>query len=315
MRHRDAGSSPRHRGEDRDGAAGYVYVQKPLTYTVREGRVLLDLAEQTRSAASSRRWAIRAIPVMTGGAVVELIRGGVIGRVSEVHVWTNRPVWPQARRGRRRNLTPPEFELGCVARTGGCGLGLSPGLCAFQLARLGAVRRWRAGRYGRAPDRFSGVRRWSPALPTRIETRHTLWGGDTNPWDRAGPAELTSYPLACVTHYEFANAPGGKLSMTWYDGGLMPPTPHNTPAGARMDPGGGVLYVGDAGILIHETYGNRPTLIGDGVEARAAAIPQSLPRIQRRPGRPRDELDPQPFKAARRRFPRRSRPLCRSTRP
>ena len=27
---------------------------------------------------------------------VELVRGGVIGPVREVHVWTNRPIWPQA---------------------------------------------------------------------------------------------------------------------------------------------------------------------------------------------------------------------------
>ena len=32
-------------------------------------------------------------------------------------------------------------------------------------------------------------------------------------------------------------------------------------------------------MMMHETYGSKPTLIGDGVEARAAAIPQSLPRI------------------------------------
>ncbi|MEJ0061506.1 MAG: hypothetical protein WDM79_18950 [Terricaulis sp.] len=61
-----------------------------------------------------------------------------------------------------------------------------------------------------------------PGLPTRIETRHTLWGGDTNPWDGRGPAELTSYPLASTTHYSFANAPGGPLALTWYDAGLMP---------------------------------------------------------------------------------------------
>ncbi len=68
--------------------------------------------------------------------------------------------------------------------------------------------------------------------------------------------------------------------MTWYDGGLMPPTPPGLPAGARMDPGGGVLYIGDRGMLMHETYGEKPVLIGDGVAERAAAIPTSLPRIR-----------------------------------
>ena len=26
---------------------------------------------------------------------VELVRAGIVGKVSEVHVWTNRPIWPQ----------------------------------------------------------------------------------------------------------------------------------------------------------------------------------------------------------------------------
>ncbi len=59
-----------------------------------------------------------------------------------------------------------------------------------------------------------------------------------------------------------------------------------------MNAGGGVLYVGDAGMLMHETYGNNPTLIGDGVEARAARHPANAPAHRRRPRRPRDELDP-----------------------
>jgi hypothetical protein len=42
---------------------------------------------------------------------------------------------------------------------------------------------------------------------------------------------------------------------------------------------GGVLFIGDKGMLIHDTYGEKPTLIGDEANARAAAIPQSLPRV------------------------------------
>jgi hypothetical protein len=117
-----------------------------------------------------------------------------------------------------------------------------------------------------------------PGLPTRVETRHSPWGGDTNPWDRRGPDELTSYPLASVTHYEFGNAPGGPLHLTWYDGGLMPPTPERMPPG-RMDPGGGVMFVGESGWMLHETYGLNPVLFGEGVAERAAAIPVSLSRI------------------------------------
>ena len=69
-----------------------VYVQKPLTWSVHEARHLQQLAQRTgvvtqmgnqgHSGDGTRR-------------IVELIRAGVIGPVSEVHIWTNRPSWPQ----------------------------------------------------------------------------------------------------------------------------------------------------------------------------------------------------------------------------
>ncbi|WBY08018.1 hypothetical protein PIB19_00115 [Sphingomonas sp. 7/4-4] len=118
-----------------------------------------------------------------------------------------------------------------------------------------------------------------PGLPTRIETRHSRWGGDDDIWDGKPPADLGSYPLANITTYEFGHAKGGPITMTWYDGGLMPPTPPAMPATARMNPDGGVLYIGDRGMLMHDTYGEKPVLIGEGTAARAAAVPVSLPRI------------------------------------
>jgi hypothetical protein len=47
-----------------------------------------------------------------------------------------------------------------------------------------------------------------------------------------------------------------------------------------LNPEGGVLFVGARGMLMHETYGERPMLIGEGLNEAAKAVPQSLPRIQ-----------------------------------
>ena len=47
-----------------------------------------------------------------------------------------------------------------------------------------------------------------------------------------------------------------------------------------MSGDGGVLFVGaHGGMLMHQTYGEKPMLIGEGLD-EAAKIPQSLPRIQ-----------------------------------
>jgi predicted dehydrogenase len=119
-----------------------------------------------------------------------------------------------------------------------------------------------------------------PGLPTKVETRHSRWAGNDSLWETKRPAELTSYPLASVTYYEFGHAKGGPLHLTWYDGGILPPTPPGFPANLKMSGDGGVLFVGSKGMLMHETYGEKPVLIGAGLDEKAAKVPHTLPRIQ-----------------------------------
>lgn len=255
----------------------HVYVQKPLTYTVREGRTLLDLARRNPKLVT--QMGNQGHSGDDGRRTIELIRGGVIGRVREVHVWTNRPVWPQGEPRPPAVAKPDTLDWDLWLGPAAVDWGYHPDYAHFN---------WRGwvpfgvGALGDMGAHLIDFPVWAlePGLPTRVETRHSRWGGDTNLWDSLPPAELGSYPLASITTYRFGNAKGGPLTMTWYDGGLMPPTPEAMPATARMSPDGGVLYIGDRGMLMHETYGEKPVLIGDGVEARAAAVPVSLPRIQ-----------------------------------
>lgn len=83
----------------------HVYLQKPLTRTVFEAYLLKKLAKEygvctqmgnQGSAANGLRRA------------VELVQAGVLGPVKEVHVWTNRPIWPQAPKVMSR---PPEAPV------------------------------------------------------------------------------------------------------------------------------------------------------------------------------------------------------------
>jgi len=70
----------------------HVYCQKPLTQTIYEARYLRTLAQETRvitqmgNQGSSLDGFCRA---------VECIQAGLIGPVRQVHVWSNRPIWPQ----------------------------------------------------------------------------------------------------------------------------------------------------------------------------------------------------------------------------
>ena len=71
----------------------HAYVQKPLTHTVKEARVLRELAREKKLCTQMGNQGTAENGLRTA---VELIRAGVIGQVREVHVWTNRPVWPQS---------------------------------------------------------------------------------------------------------------------------------------------------------------------------------------------------------------------------
>lgn len=71
----------------------HVYVQKPLTHTVKEARVLRELAVEKKVCTQMGNQGTAENGLREA---VEIIRAGVIGQVKEVHVWTNRPIWPQA---------------------------------------------------------------------------------------------------------------------------------------------------------------------------------------------------------------------------
>jgi len=83
----------------------HVYVQKPLTHNVWEARRLRELANEHKVATQMGNQGTADNGLRRG---VEVIRAGAVGPVKEVHVWTNRPIWPQAPQVTERpKETPP----------------------------------------------------------------------------------------------------------------------------------------------------------------------------------------------------------------
>ena len=79
----------------------------------------------------------------------EMIWAGEIGNVTEVHAWTNRPVWPQGLHGvARRKRRCPRRSIGKRGSASQSMRPYSPAYAAVQLARLLRFRLRRAGRYG-----------------------------------------------------------------------------------------------------------------------------------------------------------------------
>jgi predicted dehydrogenase len=83
------------------GRGKHVYVQKPLTRTVWEARQLQEGANKYKVASQMGN---QGYSNEGTRQAAEMIWAGEIGNVTEVHAWTNRPIWPQG----LTQIPPPE---------------------------------------------------------------------------------------------------------------------------------------------------------------------------------------------------------------
>ncbi|PHX96536.1 MAG: oxidoreductase [Gemmatimonadetes bacterium] len=134
---------------------------------------------------------------------------------------------------------------------------------------------------------------WALGLthPTSIEATSTAFGMATlPPLDPSAAASTpegrprqvpAAFPLATTVHYHFAargNMPAVKLN--WFDGGLYPPRPDLLPDTEVLKGEGGVIFYGEKGILMNDTYGANPRCYPQSVMDVAAQVPKSMPRIE-----------------------------------
>ncbi len=273
----------------------HVYVQKPLTSTVAEARLLARVA---RESGVVTQMGNQGHSEDDARLINEWIEADVIGPVREVHIWTNRPIWPQ---GLPLPVTPEEMPdksdwwPGSTNRRIASALdgGYAQPLTVDWKNFVGPIaedvayhpiyhpfhwRGWTAFGVGALGDMGAHLVDhpfWALDLgyPTSVETTSTPWGGL-----REAPV---SYPVAMKVHYEFPSR-GARppVDMHWYDGGLMPQRPEQLPAEVELKREGGVIYVGDRGILMHETYGRNPVLYPEGLQEVAAEVAQAYTRVE-----------------------------------
>ena len=109
--------------------------------------------------------------------------------------------------------------------------------------------------------------------PSSVEAVVTLDGSEID-----GKPNFETYPVASIMNYEFPAR--GKLppvKMTWYEGGLLPPTPAKLLKGQRL-PESGVLYPGSKGKMVHSAHGGMPQLLPSELHEAAAKVEKTMPR-------------------------------------
>jgi len=256
-------------------AGKHVYVEKPLTHTVKEARMLRDAAKQAKVATQMgcQGHAMESIRLLC-----EWIWDGAIGPVREVHAWTPHPVWPQGLD--RPKETPPVPE----GLDWDLWIGPAPYRPYHPVYHPAQWRGWwdfGTGGLGDMGCHILDHTFWSMKLdhPTSIEASCSIFVPTGMNWDKK--LNMESYPQAEIVRYNFA-ARGDMppLKLVWYDGGLMPERPEELEPGLKMgDTYGGALYIGDKGKILTGSHGaNGLRIIPQAKMDAYKRPPKTLPR-------------------------------------
>ncbi len=243
----------------------HVYTQKPLARTVYECRKLAELAREYQVVTQMGNQGTADSSLRRNA---HLVRAGALGAVSEVHIWSNRPIWPQGI-DRPPAAEPPsglhwDLWLGpAPARPYAKGYvpGVWKGFWDFGTGALGDMACHTVNLAFMALDLRD---------PVSIAATCTGHNGE-------------SYPKSSRIVYEFpaatvAGKPRPALTMTWYDGGNLPPqdlVPQKLLPTSGVLPASGALIIGNKGTLYTpDDYGRKGEITG-GADVGPVSFPES----------------------------------------
>lgn len=214
-----------------------VYVQKPLVRTIWEARyfekvaksagVITQMGNQGSAGNGLRR-------------NVELLHAGILGKMTEVHVWTNRPVWPQGI-GRPDGSDPVPDTLNWDVW-----LGTAP----VRPYKQGVYHtfKWRGffdfgtGAFGDMACHTMNVPFRGLQLEDVVAAECTQIEGKTN----------ETYPSKTIVKMTYAARKGmPEVNLFWYDGNLKPSADMMPQVVATLGavPNTGCLIIGDKGMM------------------------------------------------------------------
>lgn len=255
-------------------AKKHVCCVKPLTRTVEECRAVTSAA---KLACTATQVTARPNTGEEGCRTCELIAAGAIGAVREVHVWSNRPVWPQGMPGRPSGEDPvpntldwklwigpaPMRPFKSVWPEGNPIPDMSPknwgGRAVYHPFNFRGWWDFGTGALGDMGCHYLNTpyRALKLGYPNRVSASTSKRSNE-------------SFPLASIVTYDYPARDGlPEVRVVWYDGGLRPPRPLGM-VGELPDEG--VLYIGDAGKMVFDK------IIDPARAEKFASVPKTLPR-------------------------------------
>ena len=182
------------------------FTQKPLTHSIEEARVLGNLAKKHGVKSQMGNQGTASSNLRHSAA---LLKGGVVGDVKEVHVWTDRPVWPTGIDRPKEELEAPahlhwnEFIGPAKFR---------PYHEAYHPFKWRGWWDFGTGALGDMGCHNQDLAYWALDLrdPVSLESKHSGVNDETAPkWS--------------IVTYQFPKTKTrGPVKLTWYDGGKKP---------------------------------------------------------------------------------------------
>lgn len=248
----------------------HVYVQKPLTHTVYESRMLLEASRKYKVVTQMGNEGHSSDTV---GDVCELIWSGAIGVVDKVEAWTDRPIWPQGLTRPPQGMWLPEginwdLFIGPAA--------MRPYHSAYHPWNWRGWWDFGTGALGDMACHVLDIVFATLKLghPATVEASSSTFNNE-------------SAPNTSLIRYNFpARSDIGKLKMpevdvTWYDGGLLPARPDGLPDGKELGQDkNGVIFHGSKGKLVCGNYGSNYKLLPEEKFAKLIKPPKSVRRIE-----------------------------------
>ncbi len=255
----------------------HVMLHKPIANRLKEARLVIDTARETGVATHFLPWD-------TNGSmdqVMAWIKDGSIGTLREIHNWSNRPVWPQyatipteappvpkgfdwdlwlgpeAERPYHPNYTHMVFR-GWYDFGGG------------SMADMGHYSLWTV---------FNALELSAPTSVEPVFSHNCAMNENV----AVTVKNNFSFPTASSVRFKYpARGQRAALDLTWYDGGMRPPTPDELDEDHKDFPLEGMMFVGDKGKILAGFRVDYPRLIP---ERRMSGynIPEAPTRRQRQP--------------------------------
>ena len=226
-----------------------VSTEKPLTHSIWEARQLGILAKKHNVVTQHDHEGHARSGLRKG---VEWIKSGVIGTVREVHIFTDRPIWPQGLAKRPATKPVPknlEWDLW---------IGAAPYREYHQHLHPFQWRGWwdfGSGALGDMGCHFFDLAFWA------LDLGEALKIGDKHPIVLSAEHEGNSketFPNWSIVTLKFpARGKLPPITVKWYDGGKLP-TPPPEFGTKRKFPRNGSMFIGEKGpMLVYDTDGVR----------------------------------------------------------